>query len=286
MNAGPALVFHRGALGDNVLIWPALRTLRAAGREVTLITDAEKAALAARWLGVRGESIERAEFNALWADAGPVASDSGPSLVISTVARDGETWARRAKERWPGAAFIFAPGPLDRAAALELETRLGGPAPVALNNTPGGPAVLHLGAGSGAKRWPVDRWAALRDAIDGPVSVIAGEVEAERFTAGERSVFTAMGGRFIGSLAELAEELRRARVLVAADSGPGHLAAQLGKPVVSLFGPTDPARWAPIGPDVRVIAPERAAPMTWLSVERVVEEVSPQRHGGYREEQH
>jgi ADP-heptose:LPS heptosyltransferase len=40
------------------------------------------------------------------------------------------------------------------------------------------------------------------------------------------------------------------------DSGITHLAAAVGVPVIALFGPTDPALWAPLGADVRVIAAE------------------------------
>jgi lipopolysaccharide heptosyltransferase I len=50
------------------------------------------------------------------------------------------------------------------------------------------------------------------------------------------------------TLKELIAVLRRARVLVTNDSGPMHLAAAVGTPVVALFGPTDPARTGPYGP--------------------------------------
>jgi ADP-heptose:LPS heptosyltransferase len=48
------------------------------------------------------------------------------------------------------------------------------------------------------------------------------------------------------SLHELASLLGRAKVVVGADTGPLHLAAALGAPVVALFGPTDPVRNGPI----------------------------------------
>jgi ADP-heptose:LPS heptosyltransferase len=47
--------------------------------------------------------------------------------------------------------------------------------------------------------------------------------------------------------------LERARLYVGNDSGISHLAAAWGAPVLALFGPTDPAQWAPIGPRVRVL---------------------------------
>lgn len=46
----------------------------------------------------------------------------------------------------------------------------------------------------------------------------------------------------------------RAAVMVGTDSGPLHLAAYRGTPVVCLFGPTDPVRYAPYGPSVRVVS--------------------------------
>ena len=42
-------------------------------------------------------------------------------------------------------------------------------------------------------------------------------------------------------------------MFVGNDSGTTHLAAMLGAPTVALFGPTDPAVWAPTGPRVRVL---------------------------------
>src|SRR2546427_4116710 len=49
------------------------------------------------------------------------------------------------------------------------------------------------------------------------------------------------------TLKELIALLRRARLLVTNDSGPMHLAAAVGTPVIALFGPTDPARTGPYG---------------------------------------
>src|SRR5437899_921845 len=49
------------------------------------------------------------------------------------------------------------------------------------------------------------------------------------------------------TLKELISLLRRVRVLITNDSGPMHLAAALGTPVVAMFGPTDPIRTGPYG---------------------------------------
>ena len=54
-----------------------------------------------------------------------------------------------------------------------------------------------------------------------------------------------LGGKT--SLLTLAEIYKRARAVITTDSGPMHLAAAVGTPVIALFGPTDPARTGPYG---------------------------------------
>ncbi len=55
------------------------------------------------------------------------------------------------------------------------------------------------------------------------------------------------------SLGELIALTRRAALMIAGDTGPLHLACALGKPVVGIFGPTDPARNGPFGGAFRVL---------------------------------
>jgi heptosyltransferase-1 len=59
------------------------------------------------------------------------------------------------------------------------------------------------------------------------------------------------------SIEELMALLARARCIVAVDSGPLHLAAALGAPVVGLYGPTDPARNGPFVPGAVVVSEAR-----------------------------
>lgn len=54
-------------------------------------------------------------------------------------------------------------------------------------------------------------------------------------------------------LVSLAALLQRLAVLVTGDTGPMHLAAAVGTPVVAVFGPSDPARYAPLSPLARII---------------------------------
>jgi len=55
------------------------------------------------------------------------------------------------------------------------------------------------------------------------------------------------------TLGELIELTRKSSLFIAGDTGPLHLACALGKPVVGVFGPTDPARNGPFGCEFRVL---------------------------------
>ena len=71
-------------------------------------------------------------------------------------------------------------------------------------------------------------------------------------------------------IAELPELIGRAKLVVANDSGPMHLAAALGRPVVALFGPTDPDRFGPYPMDSdrhQILRPDEG--IASLSVEAV-----------------
>ena len=52
---------------------------------------------------------------------------------------------------------------------------------------------------------------------------------------------------------DLAAVLRRLALLVTPDTGPMHLAAAVGTPVVGIFGPSDPVRYAPLSPRAAVV---------------------------------
>ena len=109
--------------------------------------------------------------------------------------------------------------------------------------------VVHPGA-SVPSRAPSPGWAAhLVDAlVDAGHRVVVtggpGETALTRVVAGTRGLD--LGGRT--SLAELADVLDRAACTVVGNTGPAHLSAAVGTPVVSLFAPVVPAeRWRPWG---------------------------------------
>ena len=121
-------------------------------------------------------------------------------------------------------------------------------------------AVLNPNAAWATKRWPPECFAAiathLREA-HGLLSVVVwGPGDGE--SAG--AVVEAAGGAATlapqTSLAELAALLQAAALVVSGDTGPLHLAAALGVPVVGLYGPSDPARNGPWAEADIVVATE------------------------------
>ena len=278
-----AWVFHRGGLGDSVLLWPMLRALKRAG-PVTLVTDASLGGLALRWLGVEPVDGQQMQFTRLWLDSPNIEPVTGVDRVVSFHPPAPETvkrmWLRNVTDMFPGARITLVRRRPDRRFAQRWSAR--GPAP-APRGDPAGPVLLHVGAGSEAKRWPLDRWIELASRLRAsgtPCRLLAGEVELERFSAQERAAFDSARGEFLFDPTELSLAVIAARAVVCADSGPGHLAAQLGVATVSLFGQTDSSQWAPIGPHVTVLAPQAPRPMDWLSVDAVLEALARATSGG------
>jgi ADP-heptose:LPS heptosyltransferase len=110
------------------------------------------------------------------------------------------------------------------------------------------PVVLHPGTSVPARAWPVSRHAEVAATLTarGHDVVVTGGPRETVLTAEVCAGTPAadLGGRT--TLAQLAAVLARASVVVVGNTGPAHLAAAVGTPVVSLFAPTVPAvRWAP-----------------------------------------
>jgi ADP-heptose:LPS heptosyltransferase len=112
--------------------------------------------------------------------------------------------------------------------------------------------VLHIGAGNRFRYWGTDNLARLvrllGEAPGGRVALIGGAEDK----AAEAEILGKVPGTlsFVGALdlAETAELIRQSAVFVGPDSGPMHIAAAVGTPVVAWFGPTVPANFAPWKP--------------------------------------
>jgi lipopolysaccharide heptosyltransferase I len=109
------------------------------------------------------------------------------------------------------------------------------------------------------KVWPTERWAALAKELEA-----AGERVQLLWTPADRAKVEQVVALSEGSatlapatptLAHLMALSDRAACLIGTDSGPVHLAAYRGTPVVGLFGPTDPQVYGPPGEKVAIVYP-------------------------------
>lgn len=172
----------------------------------------------------------------------------------------------------PTARHRLPDDPEAEAWASELLAELGGP-----------PIVLSIGASKPENRWPAERFGELALALSGRGErpVFAGGPQdreaADRAMAASQGAALDLTGRT--SLRQLIALLNSAKVVVSADTGPMHLAAAQGRPVVALFGPADPARTGPWGSGHRILrgpgwdpaAPLQSCSMDDLGVEDVLQ---------------
>jgi lipopolysaccharide heptosyltransferase II len=142
-------------------------------------------------------------------------------------------------------------------------------------------ALLLPGTNWPTKRWPVENFAALVQPLRerfGLKTVVAG-------SADDRDLALRIGGIDATgktTLRQLVALLERAQIVIANDSGPMHIAAALGKPLVTMFGPTNPVRTGPYKREdsvVRIDIPcspcysrtcSHRSCLRWLGVEAVM----------------
>jgi len=278
------LVARQDNAGDVLLAGPAVRAVAAGAERVTLLcgpAGREAAGLLpgvdavvvhpAEWIAADPRSVERAsverridELTAQRVDCalvltshhqsplpmalllrmagvpriGAISVDYPGSLVdVRHQAADELHEAQRGLSLAHAMGFALPAGDDDR-----LRVRRPGGFPSAT-----GHVVVHPGASVAARAWAPEHHAALVRALAraGRRVIVTGALRERGLTrqvAGTDALD--LGGRT--SLGELADLLAGAACLVAANTGPAHLAAAVGTPVVSLFAPTVPVgRWRP-----------------------------------------
>ena len=262
--AGPwAHVLAGHGLGDTLVAYPrswrgrlaTADTIRAFRGEVAvLFPNSLEAALMARYCGAR-RRVGFAAGGRSWLLTDAVACPSSTEHQVDEYLRLVEHLGLSVDTRTPA----LTPPPVD--GALRTRAR-------ALLDEEGGrhrrPRVgIHLGAEYGpAKLWPVPRM------IDGCRMMIGagltplllgapGDVVRAAEVSAAAGVASLVGKDEPAMLPALLSELDG---LVAGDTGVAHLAAALGTPVVTLFGPTNPRLTAPRGPATTLVHPVPCAP--------------------------
>jgi heptosyltransferase-1 len=115
-------------------------------------------------------------------------------------------------------------------------------------------AVIAPGARWGTKRWSPEKFGKLASLL--PVNTVV--VGSKRDMDYAKKVLDLSKGKAVSlagktTLKALIEVIRGARFFISNDSGPMHIAAALGIPVFTIFGPTDPERTGPYGKGHTVI---------------------------------
>ncbi|MEV5440670.1 glycosyltransferase family 9 protein [Streptomyces sp. NPDC052682] len=294
------LVVRLDSAGDVLLAGPAVRAVAAGSAYTALLCGPQGAAAGrllpgvdevltydAPWVGLEPPPVTRAATRQLMdtLTAGRfdralvlVSYHQSPLPVALLLRLAGVGWIAADSEDYPGALLDLRhrrlPHRHEVQAALDLAAASGFPLPPGddgrLRVTPPpdtthltGPepyVVVHPGAAVPARAWSPGRAARAVAALSAEgyrVVVTGGRAERRTADVAGRHALD-LGGAT--DLPQLAGVLARASVVVAGNTGPAHLAAAVGTPVVSLFAPVVPAeRWAPYGVPHILLGDQRAA---------------------------
>lgn len=271
-----ALVIRKSALGDVVLTEPVIRALQSAHPEIAvdLATDRRYLPLMeragyARVLPLTGTEVLAERYDLVIDLQGKLRTRS---LARRIRADRKLTLRKRSAAKAVLSLFGYDPPIADRhstALYLSVLEQAGIPtgaidrAPRLLRRVQ--PEELLIGLVPGAthetKQWLPARFGELADRLqrelpDAAFVPIGGQGD-ERLIA--QVLATARRARFLPDttaldLTELTDRIERLSLMISVDTGPAHVAAALGVPVVVLFGPTSPVRWGPIGERHRALS--------------------------------
>jgi ADP-heptose:LPS heptosyltransferase len=294
------LVVRLDSLGDVVVCGPAVRAVAAGAGSVTVLAGPRGAAAArllpgvddvlvfdAPWISADAGPVDPAAVAALIGALGGRRFDAAlvltsfhqsalPTALVLRLA--GVPWIAAVSTDYPGALLdVRLPEPPDGPEPVRMlavaegagwslpdgddgALRLRDDLP-AVDGLPGRYVVVHPGADAPARAYPATKWAEVVGMLarQGLNVVVTGSAAERRLTAGVAGAHAVdLGGGL--DVAQLASVLRGAEVLAVGNTGPAHLAAAVGTPVVSLFSPVVPlARWAPHTPARVVLGDQSAA---------------------------
>lgn len=301
------LVVRGGAIGDFVLTLPALELLREAFRRsrIEILGYKHIVALAEhRYYADAVRSIEYGPLASFFARGTELPSELADyfhsfDLVISYLFDPDRIFETNVKRC--GVDNFIACDPkiaggehasiqLARPLATGLGVKISSPCArlfptttdrqcaAAFLDSPGTPVVaFHPGSGSATKNWPIEHWRELAERMlagnggAGSLLIVGGEADGAALGT-LRSDLRGDAVRFGQNLPlpQLAAVLERCALFIGHDSGISHIAAAVGTDSLLLFGPTDPAVWAPAGRNVHVLrAPTRQ--LSDISVDLVYE---------------
>jgi hypothetical protein len=257
------LLIRPGAIGDCILSLPALEFLKAGYTEVWVPGPVVPLIrFAARASAIASTGLDLLEISAV--DSARVLARLREFDAIDSWYGAGRPEFRECVQAHglPFRFFDALPPEQGPAHAADFFLRQVGGVPPAVPRIPvppverGGFVVIHPFSGSARKNWPLERFQELASRLPCPARWCAGPDDPE-----------APGAVRMENLYQLGCWLRSARCFIGNDSGIGHLAAAVGTPVVTIFGPMNPAVWAPRAERGAIVKGDLAA----LPVEVVLE---------------
>jgi heptosyltransferase III len=295
------LVIRGGAIGDFILTLPAIKALRDAypGAGIEILGYKHIAVLAeSRFYADGVRSIESAQLSRFFAKEANLPIDlanyfASFDLIVSYL-YDPDSIFERNLRRSGAKKFVRGPFKIEGGSHAarqlsqpieDLDLSISDFAPKIFpseedrhraNEFLGAfsPPIVafHPGSGSDRKNWPLQSWINLGNHFQrnftGSLLIVAGEADQHQVRQLEL-IWQSSRVRFAKGLPlpELAALLEHT-IFVGHDSGIAHLAAAAGANCVLLFGPTDPAIWAPLNTNARIIrAP--SADLDRLDIDRV-----------------
>jgi len=289
MKTEKAIIIHQGALGDLICTLPAINALRGQCRQVLGIGSPRLKFLEQAGVLDQALSADALGFHRLFLDDfSPkdrlLSVFEGAGLAVSWMGRNSEPF-RKNLHRLARRVSIFSaafPPTKDQGHACKVlaqpvldlgievrdlhpRLRLPGPARPEEITPPLDQEfiALHPGSGGAKKALPLQKLLGILGSLarlfpSKGLVVLGAELEklllmelVKKLPEQLRPRVRLIDGANLFALAHI---LIRSRLFIGTDSGPTHLAASLGVRTIALFGPTDPAVWAPPQPWVRVVA--------------------------------
>lgn len=289
-------ILHGGALGDLALsVQLALRLPGVGpGSTFTLLSRVRLDALHDARPSIRWRCPETAHLHWLFSDADQNASSRltnavrggfvlsmlgdtistphdqllklNPRKLYSVDPRPRPAARLHITEQW--ARALYEQGALLTACRYQTRSRTTLGLPPALYDAPTRcDVLLQPGSGGAAKCWPLQNYLALAELLRGAgvrVAFAVGPVELESWPQSRLALLRSHSNLFeLPDSARLIDALATTHLLISNDAGHAHLASLLATPTLTIFGPTDPAVWRPLGTMAQVVRGEPAQSTSW-----------------------
>lgn len=274
MNHEQLIVYRSGGLGDFIKTWPTLRQ----NTNATIVTNQERGTLAHAILGIKFRDIKQWLLCFKGQAGPPDYSSTYNHLVVyrhNFHSPEDEKLEKNIKSVAANISIEFRDFQPNHCVGHD-------PSPYLYSSR--GP-LFHVGAGRlifgkdgvpqyyPGKAWDITRsitFTKQLQKLNHDICLIAGPAQRHAWDHVDELAFSNAGGVFCDSLFELTSRILTSSFFIGFDSGPTHLAAQLGKPTIALFGPTgskgirinsDLYYAEPLGPVVKIIKPDDNVPI-------------------------